>query len=381
MSVLNLLKRLFAIVAFVAISPAAMGQVYHPFAEPLEFNPDWQFFAPVDVDSLMELPSRKRANTGWFATYDRTYQWVSRPNVEQSKTDGDYTWGNRYDLGFMTDDRQGWLIGFRNIGGPNEYHNIYQERINRFNAADTGPTDPTPVQPFLDRNDETLGTRAYILGDSVNVAGLSNFEINKTWRREPYRFGGTIEPMIGLRATNFKDYALNQTYNRSQNLISSPGTFSTTTDVETLLSMETQIANKMIGGQLGFRYFNYYKRYTLSSEFRAFGCQNFQTRSFRQVAFTTEYSGIGTGTNTVATDFTSGTAFVDSHNSEFVVGFEVRAESAYQITKYLSVRGGIDIVDFGSGIWRGQNPGFGNVFNHDQNVLIAGFTGGITLNR
>ena len=381
MSVLNLLKRLFAIVAFVAISPTLMGQVHHPFAEPLEFNPDWQFFAPVDIDSLMELPSRKRANTGWFATYDRTYQWISRPNVEQSFADGDWTWGNRYDLGFMTCDREGWLFSLRHIGGPNEYHNIYQERIDRYNADDTGPTDDTPVQPFIDRNDQSQGTRAYILGDSVNVAGLSNFEINKTWRREPYRYGGTIEPMVGLRYTNFKDFALNQTYNRSTNLISTPGGVSTTTDVETLISSETQIANKMVGGQLGFRYFNYYKRWTLSSDFRAFGCQNFQTRAFQQRTFVTEYDGIGTGSDTVATDWSSGTAFVDSNNSEFVVGFEVRAEAAYQITKYLSVRGGLDIINFGSGIWRGQNPGFGDVFAQDQDVMIAGISGGVTLNR
>jgi hypothetical protein len=381
MSVLNLIKRLVAIVALVAISPTVMGQVYHPFAEPLEFNPDWQFFAPVDIDSLMELPSRKRANTGWFATYDRTYQWVSRPNVEQSRADGDFAWGNRYDLGFMTEERNGWLFSLRHIGGPNAYHNIYQERIDRYNPDDTGPTDPTPVQPFIDRNDPNLGTRAYILGDSVNVAGLSNFEINKTWRREPYRYGGIIEPMVGLRFSNFKDFALNQTYFRSTGLISEPGGTTTTTDVETLISNETNIANKMFGGQLGFRYFNYYKRWTLSSDFRAFGCHNVQTRAYRQRTFTTEYDGIGIGSDTVATDFTSGTAFIDTSNSEFVVGFEVRAEAAYQVTKYLSIRGGIDFIDFATGIWRGQNPGFGEVNNHSQDVQIAGFSGGITLNR
>lgn len=381
MSVLNLFKRLIAIVALVAVSPSVFGQVYHPFAEPLEFNPDWQFFAPVDVDSLMELPSRKRANTGWFGTYDRLYTWVSRPEVEQSRADGDFTWGNRYDLGFMTDDRSGWLFSMKHIGGPGVYNTIYQERINRVNVDDTGPTDQTQVQPFLDANDSQIGTRVYILGDSLNVAGLSSFEINKTWRREPYRYGGVIEPMMGLRYTSFKDYALNQSYNRSLALISAPGTVSTTTDVETLISNETTIRNDMFGGQLGARYFNYYKRWTLSSELRAFGMQNFQNRSFRQRSETTEYDGIDIGSEVVATDYTSGSGFVESSNSEFVVGFEARAEAAYQVTKYFSIRGGVDVLNFAKGIWRGANPGFGNINEHSQDVQMAGFTFGLTLNR
>jgi hypothetical protein len=213
MSVLNLLRRVVAIIALVAIGPSVFGQVYHPFAEPLEFNPDWQFFAPVDVDALMELPSRKRANTGWFGTYDRTYTWVSRPEPEQSKANGDFAWGNRYDLGYMTDDRSGWLFSLRHIGGPNVYHTIYQERIDRQNAGDQGPNDATPVL-ILDRNDPQYLQRVYILGDSLNVAGLSNFEINKTWRREPYRYGGIIEPMLGLRYTTIRDLAMNQSYSK-----------------------------------------------------------------------------------------------------------------------------------------------------------------------
>jgi hypothetical protein len=379
MSVLNQLRRLVVVIALAAIGQSVSGQVYHPFAEPMQFNPDWQFFAPVDVDSLLETPSRKRANTGWFATYDRTYQWVSRPDVEQSAADGDFTWGNRYDLGFMTEDRSGWLFSLRHIGGPNVYQNMYQERINRANTADTGPGDQTPVVPFLDQNDEQYGTRAYIIGDSVNVASMSNIEINKTWRREPYRYGGIIEPMVGLRHSSFDDYALNQSYSRSVNLIATPGAISTTTDVETLTSRETNVRNKMWGGQLGFRYFNYYKRWTLSSELRAFGLQNFQNRQFALKSFTTEYAGVGLGTAVVTT--VNQASFVNSSNNEFVVGFEARAEAAYQVTRYLSVRGGVDVLDFAKGVWRGANPGFGNVNDHSQDVQIAGFTFGLTLNR
>ncbi|MDX1926409.1 MAG: BBP7 family outer membrane beta-barrel protein [Pirellulaceae bacterium] len=381
MSVLNLFKRLVAVVAFMAFSPSVFGQVYHPFAEPLEFNPDWQFFAPVDVDSLAELPNRKRANTGWFGTYDRTYLWMSRPNISQSEANGDFGWGNRYDLGFMTDDRSGWLFSMRHLG-VNSYDEQEQERINRVNTADTG-AQPNPITPFLDQNDPQYRTRLYVLSNSLNVASMSNFEINKTWRREPYRYGGIIEPMVGLRYTSFEDRAQNQTYGRSGNLISAPGTVSATNVVETFVSDETNIQNRMVGGQLGFRYFNYYKRWTLSSELRTFGLQNFQNRTYRQRSETTEYAGVAINSAVVATDYLVG-GRIDSErtsNNEFVVGFEARAEAAYQVTKYFSVRGGVDVINFARGIWRGANPGFGTVNDHDQDVQLAGFTFGLTLNR
>ncbi len=381
MSVLNLFKRLVAVVAIMAFSPSVFGQVYHPFAEPLEFNPDWQFFAPVDVDALMELPNRKRANTGWFGTYDRTYMWLSRPNVAQSEANGDFGWGNRYDLGFMTEDRSGWLVSLRSFGA-NAFDRVYQERVNRVNTADTG-AQPNPLQPFIDQNDPQYRTRVYILADSLNVASMSSVEINKTWRREPYRYGGIIEPLVGVRYTSFEDHAQNQSYFRSGNLISAPGTIAATNLVETLISNETTISNRMVGGQLGFRYFNYYKRWTLSSELRAFCMQNFQNRTYQQRTEITEYAGVAINSAVVATAYSNGNGAGSERtsNSESVVGFEARAEAAYQVTKYFSIRGGIDVIDFANGIWRGSNPGFGKIDNHNQDVQLAGFTFGLTLNR
>lgn len=375
MSVLKIARRLVAIVALVAVSPAVMGETFHPFAEKIDYNPDWQFFAPVDLDELSQMPSRKRANVGWYAAYDRTYMWTSRPETEQSKAFGDSAHGNRWDVGFMTSNRSGWLASFRHIGGPNEYHNVYQQRINIVNENNP------PIIPQIDENDRTYGSRVYILGDSVNVAGVSNYEINKVWRREPYRYGGTIEPMVGLKYMVFNDTALNQSYFRSFNLISDPGAISTDAVVENLISNETYIKNQMFGGQLGFRYFTYYDRWTVSGEFRAFGLQNFQKRQFRQLTYSTEYDGVDRDASVVATDFASGSNFFDSSNSEFVVGFEARAEAAYQFTRDFCVRGGVDVMDLATGIWRGANPGFGNVNEHSQDVQLAGFSLGLTFNR
>jgi len=382
MSLLNLAWRFIAAVTCVVTAPAVMAEVFHPFADPLEFDPDWQFFAPVDVDALMELSPRKRAHVGWFATYDRTYLWTSRPETEQSANSGDFGWGNRYDIGLMREDRSGWLISFRNMGGPNVYDRVYQERINRVNLNDVNDPIGSPVQPAIDANDPQLGTRAYILGDSLNVAGLTNFEINKTWRREPYRYGGIIEPMVGFKYSTFNDLAMNQQYFRSINQITTPGAQTTSTQLETLISNETRIKNQMVGGQLGARYFTHYQRWTLSGEVRAFAMSNFQHREYQQRTFTTEYDGApATDVGVDATDYASGSSVVHSSNTEFVFGFEARAEAAYQVTKYFNIRGGIDVIDFAQGIWRGANPGFGDINRHDQDVQLAGFTFGLEINR
>ncbi|MCA9130112.1 MAG: BBP7 family outer membrane beta-barrel protein [Planctomycetales bacterium] len=382
MSLLNLAWRVIAAVTLVVTGPAALAQVYHPFADPLEFDPDWQFFAPVDIDSLTEMSPRKRANVGWFASYDRTNLWTSRPETEQSKSTGDFGWGNRYDFGLMTDDRSGWLFSFRNMGGPNVYDRVYAERINRVNTADVNDPVNTPVIPFIDANDPQLQTRAYILGDSLNVVGLTNFEINKTWRREPYRYGGILEPMIGFKYTTLKDLALNQSYTRSIGQITVPGGTTASTQLETLISNETRIQNQMVGGQLGARYFTHYNRWTLSSELRAFGMSNFQQREFQQRSFITEYGGAPAINAAVAAiDYTTGTGVVHSSNTEFVFGFEARAEASYQVTRSFNVRAGIDVLDFAKGIWRGANPGFGNTDLHDQDIQMAGYTFGLSINR
>lgn len=382
MSLLNIAWRVIAAVTFVVTGPAVMAQVYHPFADPLEFDPDWQFFAPVDISSMTEMSSKKRAGVGWFATYDRTTLWTSRPEVEQSSSVGDFGWGNRFDLGLMTEDDNGWLFSFRNMGGPNVYDRVYQERIDRFNANDVNDPVNAPVQPFLDANDQQLGTRAYILGDSLNVVGLTNFEVNKTWRRRPYRYGGILEPMVGFKYSTLKDLAMNQTYARSLGQITTPGGVTAATQLETLISNETRIKNQMVGGQLGARYFTHYQRWTLSGELRAFGMANFQQREYQQRSFVTEYAGApAIGVAVAATDYTTGTSTIHTDNTEFVFGFEARAEAAYQVTSTFNVRAGIDVLNFAEGIWRGANPGFGDINYHDQDVQMAGFTFGVAVNR
>jgi hypothetical protein len=49
---------------------------FQPFVDPGYFNPDFQFFAPAEVD---DFGGEEKANTGIYFTFDRTYVNVSRP--------------------------------------------------------------------------------------------------------------------------------------------------------------------------------------------------------------------------------------------------------------------------------------------------------------
>ncbi|HBE68100.1 MAG TPA: hypothetical protein DDW52_08120 [Planctomycetaceae bacterium] len=368
MSFLNLKWRILALVAVVVTGPVATGQTYHPFADPMDYDPDWQFFAPVDVESLTELSPRKRASTGFFGTYDRTYIWMSRPEHEDSKSQGDFGWGNRFDFGFMTDEDHGWLFSLRHMGGPTSFNTLIHERLDRVNTADTG--DPlNPVVPFFDANDPFLGFRAYRARQSLNVASLSNFEINKTWRREPYRYGGILEPLVGFKYSNLRDRAIREEY-----VIVNPTT-------EQFITNHRVTDNHMFGGQLGARYFTHYNRWTLSGEFRAFGMANFQSSDLSTRNFQTQYGTGATPGAVTSNTIQAGTGFVSNSNEEFVFGFEARAQAAYQVTRSFNLRFGLDVVNFAKGIWRGNTQGGLPGQIQDQDVQAAGVTFGLSLNR
>ncbi len=377
MTLLNLAWRVVAAVTVVVSAPTLYAEVYHPFAQPVAVDPDWQFFAPVDIDLMTEVHPRKRDPHGWFATYDRSYLWVKRPAQEQSGNTGDFGYGNRWSFGYMSEKNKGWLFNFRNIGAPNVYDVTTTERIDRLNANDTG--DPNaPVLPPTDRNDPEELYRLYHLQDSLNVFGLTDFQVSRTWRFEPYRYGGRLEPMVGFKYTTLNDTAVNDQYIRTFGPLLTDGTIDTTLLQESLTRNITFTKNQMVGGQFGARYFRQLGRVTASTEFRAFGMANFQTRRYSVTDTVTQYTG---SPGTVVAERVFPTPVVYTTSDTFVFGFEARAEAAYQITEGLNIRGGIDVLEFAQGIWRGANPGFGDVFDSNQNVEMAGFTLGLAWNR
>lgn len=381
MSLLKLTWRFLGAVAIIALAPVAQAQDFLP-ADPMEFDPDWQWFAPIDVDELAENSLRKRGNFGWFAGHDRTKTWVTRPDLgPNTKFTGDIATGHRTEIGFVRENGSGWLGNYTSMNGLSTYHGTVVERINRY-EEDDDPNDPDldPLFPVVDRNDPRYQARVYRVDDSLNVGSLHSFDFCRTWRRSPYRYGGILEPLIGFKYTRFTDFTQDQNYSRSIDQIIEPGGTTTETQLESLLSYETTNVNHLLGGQIGARYFANYRRWRLGAEFRTFLAANFQTTTQVENSYRTEYDGgPSTGVDVVYNDNQSILTYRTNQKTSW--GFEVKTDAAYQLTKYIAIRSGFSVFDLARGIRRGGINVARLSSARDQNVFMAGISLGLEINR
>ncbi|MDX1944957.1 MAG: hypothetical protein SFU86_06085 [Pirellulaceae bacterium] len=423
MSLIRPLACLAALLAVLGMAPAVRAQKHQPFIDNIKrgptasaytfpgyFEPDFQFFAPAEVDNF---GGPEPANVGWYFTMDKVYWNISRPNVGprdgqapgassvflvdnnvndfgvnpgSSPWDGDFTWGNRFEIGYMTDERTGWNVVLHHLSGPNEYVENQQERINRFNEDDTDPTDPQ--FPISDRN-----PRYYILKDSVNVASFSSAEFNKVWRRKEFHNGTVLEPMVGVRIMNFKNFVRDDNYQRydidpqSVDVVANPNPPPPdllvppvpTVDgpVELLNSHYYTTSNNLLGGQIGARLFHQRSHWMLSGEVKFFGCANFQYFEQREDTTITVYDDTASLGGAVTYENFQRQVGYDQR-TQFTWGGEVRAEAAYELTREISFRFGMSFIDLGTGIGRGES--LQEKFAR-QDVQMAGLTMGVTVNR
>lgn len=386
MSLTRLHSWLAAFVAVISLAASAGAQEFHneinPFVELDEFGGhDFQFFAPAEVGDFGGIDP---PNTGFYFTYDRLYINVDRPKGVPSFGDdhnGDFGWGNRIDAGYMTEEEVGWGISLTHLDGPNENLITFQERLQRFNEDDDPPG--SGGEPILqDRN-----PRRYLLHDSINTMKFSSFELNRVWRRKQFHNGGVLEPFIGFRYMNFKDFGSRENYTRyAEDAVGDEVPF---TDprregpYEDFISDRTVFENMMIGGQLGVRLHKQAGHWLLSSEFRAFAVENFQYFSHRTDRFLTR-AELEDETELEIHEQT----IVHDNFNEFVWGGEVRGEASYQLTRDISFRTGFMVTALGQGIARGvfhrtavQDPFPFLAADRDQSVWMAGVTFGVTINR
>ena len=66
----------------------------------------------------------------------------------------------------------------------------------------------------------------------------------------------------------------------------------------------------------------------------------------------------------------------DRHDSEFVVGTEIRAQAAYAISRAIALRAGVEFMEFGTGVARSVN-----FSDNSEDVVMVGYTFGVDLNR
>lgn len=390
MSVRKLTFLLLAAAALFMGQRQVNAQEYLPVADPFRFDPDFQWFEPVYEADLADMKPSKRASTGWYGTFDRMFLYFSRPEIDrlregagQDHFDGmDGGWGNRIRVGYMLEENHGWSSTWFNISGPNAAETLLVERLNRLNVEDLqGPPDDNgngggggggtggnfdrfgQYLPSADRNFPFLNERLYELKDSINIMDASSFELNKTWRMEPYHYGGILEPMVGFRYVGLDDYWMEEAYVRD-----------VVNFTETFIADTAHTKNTAFGGQLGARYFKFKNRLTFSAEFRAFALQNWQSHRSSAYQIFTEYDAVGLDAEVISeTASVVGVTYRD--NQEFLLGYDVRAEVAYQLTRLFQLRGGFQLIDLSRGVWRGevQNP-------TDQGVMMVGSTFGVALN-
>ncbi len=359
---------------------AAWGQRPHewtPFIDPMAFDPDFRFFAPAELGNF-GVPDHPQ--TGWFAQYNRMYIYVTRPQSEASFTEGDFTWGNRFDIGYMTEENRGWWLSASHIDGPNAHDVLVIPRINRDepdDRDDPGAQQPNPpIFPPQDRNDVITGSRDFRQHNSLNVADLSGFEFNRVWRLDPLHYGGILEPFVGFRYNKFQDFTRRESYRRLDPTTGFPSSpFPNDTDtLEEITSSLSRWDNHMVGGQLGIRWSEQKSRWLLSSDLRVFALQNFQTFNNTTDVLQVLYGDVGTDSDVTTEKITrTGSA---GHDSEFVYGVDVRAEAAFELTRDLSLSFGVQVMHFAQGIARGNN-----VSQNEEDLTMVGGTIGLNLNR
>ena len=87
-------------------SSTAQAQHYQPFG-PVDVYNDLQMFAPPIIDEYGDEPVAP--NFGWFFEYNRVYLNLNRREDVTTSFQGDFTWGNRIEFGYMTEEDHGWL--------------------------------------------------------------------------------------------------------------------------------------------------------------------------------------------------------------------------------------------------------------------------------
>lgn len=382
MSVRKLTASLLTALVMLGGVATTGAQDHMPLKDPFAFDPDFQWFEPVSDMDLADMKPKKRANTGWFATYDRLNLHVSRPELDEpgtSETKLDNGWGHRYEIGYMLPGEEtGWLFNWTE-SGVGAFFTIRQERLNRIDPNPDDTFGPFGIRDIpSEANNFIYGFRFIDVNDTHNVLSYDSYELNKVWRMEPYHYGGILEPMVGLRWMRLQDTNGFMDY---QSSIENPAlTGPNFTDAELVTTRTAITENDLLGGQLGFRYFKFRDRFTFSSDFRVFFGGAYQNSESTVATELTIYDGPGEGAE-VTNILSDSTKPQYTRNEEFFVGFDIRGEVGYQLTRMISIRGGFQLIDIGRGVWRG---GDGSVLpggDNDQDVVMLGGTFGINLNH
>lgn len=373
---------------------------YQPFGD-LGVEYDLQLFAPPIIEDYGD--DAFAANYGWYLQYDRMQLHVSRPErtgqfdgvnaASEVNFDLDRTWGNRYDLGYMTEENSGWNFGAMKINSPNSF---VLETIPGFISADIE----------LEALDATT---------SLNTVRLNSFEISKTFRLPPTEHGLIREPFFGVRYVKLQD-----SYQRTtRTFVDAPANeFFLNIDIDGIPGVEQILTireqdrtisdvsilgnadNDMLGPQLGTRWYLDRGHWRISAEARAFAMQNlanFGAQGRIETVTIRNQRVVGVLPPDPLTPVPDPVQFIldqtfqfinpplNDKIAEFVWGGELRLETQYHLTREINLRFGLEFLSLGQGVVRSPvTPNATNVFDlfgATEDMFAVGYTMGIEVNR
>ena len=301
-----------------------------PFATPGVFDYDTQVFAPLEFTNGKE----KAPNTGFYFSLDKLYTSVNLPsrNGNQGatvKTGSTYIWGTGYEMGWFSDDDDGWGVSYQGSEG-----------INFTAGQDVSVSNPMLV-----------------------TMGVSTVEVNRLFR-QPLSSGGYFEPYIGMRYFNITDKTLEDTAQLVG--IARAGN-----------RFKQESTNNGVGLQVGGRYITRRGRWRTS-------CNGAIATTYNQQRyFSTDITNVGTAQG-ISETYQSNQSFVPILDGQYTV--------AYNISRDISLNTGLQAIYSWDGIARANtlttnfNPN--SVFGAggtpgiiEDSHLAAGFLFGVEWRR
>ncbi len=446
---------------------SARAQIWTPFG-PSNIRYDLELFKAPDVSDYPNWPHPKE---GFFFQYERLYWSIRQPfqtdvGVQNATATGFFsgpvqfdptqqpvseilrpygnsldtnflgatqTWGNRFELGFM-EDNKGWFVSIMNLNPQQQSYfagnantpagltvvfsdpqhlllGFVENTVGSFdsdlNANPYLVPDPFTSVPFVfgrPRPTANLSINGLPIPTAGNYAGFTDFgdevplvplfntisirnittmngvELNRSWRLPIFHNGGIWEPFAGLRWLQLRD-----TFNvTATNTEGGDGTVIPTALPGTSF-WDTTVDNNMFGPQIGFRAERSQGRFNLEAELRFMAAVNFQSTNLDGELG----SGLSSG-DTVVNEprLLPHTSFHSSmFNETFAPVGELRAGVNYVLTHAISVQCEYNTM-WGTGISRAARrveytlPAMG-IRDGSKNdpFFTQGLSFGITVNR
>jgi hypothetical protein len=466
------LVTLIALVIGVGSAWADDGnETWSPFG-PSDVRYDLDLFAPPDLSAYANWP---RPNEGFFFQYDRLYMAISGPHrtpigqggtalgfftgpaqfdpttqnpnlvvtqysssVDTGFIKADQVWGNRFELGFMEDDK-GWLVSIMNLqkqsqsftagstsaaGGTPAGQTIvfrdprgllfgfvdmngdgFDDDLNlaqffggpsgKFppgtfgvfgrplppsndNLAPVGSITPTSYAGFTDFGDEVKLVPIFNSISAINQTSMVGTEVDRQWRY-PTTDYGVWDGFVGIRWLQLRDFF-------GVTAINDEPTATTAVGLPGTSFWNSTVENNMVGPQIGFRYSHDVARFNILTELRFMAAINLQSTHLNgEIGSALEpltVNPINVPLQLVRTSFASW-----KYDETFAPVGELRVGVNYALTKAIGIQAGYNAI-LGGGISRASRridyvlPALQiNNTNKNDAFFTDGLNIGITCNR